>query len=128
MSGQHGGRRPGAGRPPGTAWRASVSAMRTETIEKMRQIVASDHDPLSEVVSWIFDDRLDIQIRLGAASVALPFLYPRLSATTVDARHSVVKIDSNELLGRIADRIARLASPASGTIEATVTEPEQEVA
>jgi hypothetical protein len=102
--------------------------MRAETIERMRQIVASDHDPLSEVVSWIFDDSLDIQTRLGAASVALPFLYPRLSATTVDARHSVVKIDSNELLGRIADRIARLASPASATIEATVTDPEGQAA
>jgi hypothetical protein len=62
-----GGRREGAGRPPGTAWRPSVTALRTETIEKMRAIVASDRDPLSEVVAWVLDDSLDISLRLHPA-------------------------------------------------------------
>jgi hypothetical protein len=85
--------------------------MRVETIEKMRALVTSDRDILSEVVSWALDDALDMQLRLSAASIALPYLFPRLSASQVDARHVVTTVDSAALLDRIAQRIEALAAP-----------------
>ena len=80
------------------ARKPTVSAMREETIERMKSIVGSDRDPLSVVVDMVLNDDLDVQTRLGAASIALPFLYPRLSETTVDARSTVVKIDGHALI------------------------------
>jgi hypothetical protein len=112
-----GGRRAGAGRPPGSGWKPAVSAMREETIERMKSIVGSDRDPLSVVVDMVLNDDLDVQTRLGAASIALPFLYPRLSATTVDARSTVVKIDGNALIEKLNARLERLAEVPVGIIE-----------
>jgi hypothetical protein len=104
----HGGRREGAGRPAGSGWIPAVSAMREETIQRMKSIVCSDRDPLSVVVDMVLDEELDVSTRLGAASIALPFLYPKLSATTVDARTTVVKIDGNALIEKLNARLERL--------------------
>jgi hypothetical protein len=109
-----GGRRAGAGRPPGSGWKPTVAAMREETIAQMRSIVGSDTDPLMMVVNMALDANLDAQTRLGAASIALPFLYPRLSATQVDARTTVVKIDGAALMDRITARLEHIAEMAAG--------------
>jgi hypothetical protein len=82
--------------------------MRVETIEKMRALVTSDRDILSEVVSWALDDQLDMQLRLSAASIALPYLFPRLSASQVNANHTVT-IDGDAVLARINAKLELMA-------------------
>jgi hypothetical protein len=52
-----------------------------------------------------------MSFRLSAANACLPFLYPRLSATQVNANHTITKVDSNDLLRRLDERLARLAGP-----------------
>src|SRR3954462_6518222 len=74
-----GGRRPGAGRPTGSAWKPKVSAMRVTSMNKMRRIVSAERDPLSVVVGFVLDDGMDINTRLTAASICLPYLFPKLS-------------------------------------------------
>jgi hypothetical protein len=85
-------------------------------VKKMTAIVTSDADPLSVVANWVVDQSLDPEFRLSAASVCLPYLYPRLSASQVDAKLTVQKVDSADLLRRLDERIAKLGHPA--TIEA----------
>jgi hypothetical protein len=109
MADGHGGRRAGAGRPVGSGWKPAVGALRTETIEKMKAIVGSERDPLSVEVDWVLDDKFDIQTRLSAAHVCLPFLYPRLNSTSVDSRNVTVHVDSRAVLERLTSRIGRLA-------------------
>lgn len=113
MSG-HGGKRAGAGRPPGSGWKPLVSEMREQTIRTMKSIVGGDKDPLSVVVEMVLNEELDVATRLGAASIALPFLYPKLSATTVDSRMTVTKIDGSALIEKLNARLERLAeTPAT---------------
>lgn len=106
-----GGRRNGAGRPAGSNWKPKVSALRSETVKKMTAIVTGDDDPLTTVANWVTDPTLDKEFRLSAAAVALPYLYPRLSASSVDARMTVAKVDSTDLLRRLDERLSRLAQP-----------------
>jgi hypothetical protein len=113
----HGGKRAGAGRPAGSGWLPATREMREETVQRMKSIVGSDSDPLTVVIDMVLDDHLDVQTRLGAASIALPYLYPRLSATTVDARSTVVKIDGNALIEKLNARLERLADVPVGIIE-----------
>jgi hypothetical protein len=113
-----GGRREGAGRPPGTAWRPTVRALRVETVMQMQKIVEGDRNPLTVLVDWVLDEGMDIQARLSAASIVMPFLFPKLSQTTVDSRHTVVKVDAGEVLDRLTARIERLAAPAANDVEA----------
>lgn len=108
----HGGRRAGAGRPAGTGWLPAVTEMRVAAAEKMSQIVGSDRDPLAVVLAVACNEELDVQTRLGACSIVLPYIYPRLSATQVAATHTVTKIDGNDLLRRLDERLARLHPPA----------------
>lgn len=121
-----GGRREGAGRPAGSAWKPAVRALRVETIQKMADIVGSDRDPLTVVVGWVLDETLDLQLRMSAAHVCLPYLYPKLSQTTVDSRHTVLKVESADLVQRLSDRIARLAPAEAVTVEAEATPVEND--
>jgi hypothetical protein len=115
-----GGRRTGAGRPAGSNWKPATKAFRADAVEKMSAIVSSDQDPLSVVAAMVIDTSLDINTRLSAAATCLPFLYPKLSASQVDSRISVMKVDPVDLLQRLDERIQRLAqtsAPAAVTIE-----------
>ncbi len=103
-----GGRRAGAGRPPGSGWRPAVTELRAAAAEKLATVIGTASDPLSVVIDAASPEDLDIATRLGAASIALPYLYPRLSATQVAATHTVVKVDSATVLDRLAERIERL--------------------
>lgn len=111
----HGGRRAGAGRPTGSGWKPHVANLRVAAVEQMQAILGSDRDPLAVVVGIACDPNVDQQTRLGAAAIALPYLYPRLSATQVQATHTTVKVDPSQLLDRIAERVARLAPQAAVT-------------
>jgi hypothetical protein len=99
----------------------AVSGMRAAAAEQLISVVGSPQDPLSIVIGFACNESLDVQTRLGACSIALPFLYPKLSATQVDARHTVTKVDSADLLMRLDERLAKLAAPV--TIEAVIPEP-----
>ena len=94
--------------------------MRATTVTKMRQIIESEQDPLSVVVGFVLDENLDVSTRMNAASVCLPYLYPKLSASTVDSRQTIVNVDASEVMGRLAERLDRLARPVevAPTIEA----------
>jgi len=122
---QRGGRRAGAGRPAGSGWKPRVAALRAGTVQKMQAIVTAEVDPLTVVAGWILDENLDREFRLQAASVALPFLYPRLSASSVDARVQTTTIDATKLVERLNERLERLApaEPPAVTIEAASVEP-----
>jgi hypothetical protein len=116
MAGAHGGRRPGAGRSSGNAWKPKVVAPTVETITRMRTLVAAERDPLNVVINFVLDQSLDVPTRLTAAQTCLPYLYPRLSATTVDAKHTVTHVDAVALLDRLDERIAKLQSGAVPTL------------
>jgi hypothetical protein len=111
----HGGARKGAGRKPGTGWLPAAKKLRSATVTRLRAIVGSEKDPLNQVVDMVLSDDLDIQTRLNAAAICLPYLYPRLSATTVDSRSTVVQIDGNALIAKINARLERLAEMPAPT-------------
>lgn len=85
--------------------------MRAAAAERLVEIVGSERDPLQIVIEVACNNALDVQTRLGACSIALPYLYPRLSSTQVAASHTVTRIDSSDLLSRIEERLAKLAPP-----------------
>lgn len=116
-----GGKREGAGRPTGTNWKPAAKALRHDAVEKAAAIVNAGDDPLTVVAGWVLDTSLDPNFRLSAANACLPFLYPKLSASHVDTKMTVTKIDTADLLHRLDERLSRLAQPA--TIEATVEAP-----
>src|SRR3954468_9000660 len=105
-----GGRREGAGRPAGSGWRPAVTEMRVAAAEQLVSVVGTERDPLSIVLAIAADPATDVQTRLGACSIALPYLYPRLSATTVSATNTNITVDAGALLDRLDDRISRLQS------------------
>lgn len=113
MADGRGGRRTGAGRPNGSAWKPKVSAMRAETVQKMHAIIAREDDPLSVVVGFVLDPNLDVNTRMSAASIALPYLFPKLSASTVDSRTTITHVDAGALLERLDERIAKLQHSAA---------------
>jgi hypothetical protein len=86
----------------------------------MTAIVGNDDDPLTVVASWVVDPNLEMGFRLSAANTCLPFLYPRLSASQVNANIAVTKVDASDLLRRLDERLARLAQPV--TIDASPAE------
>jgi hypothetical protein len=108
MADGHGGRRAGAGRPPGTGWTAAVAQMRTAGAQRLTAIVGGSRDPLEICLSIAADDGQDTSTRLQACSIVLPFIYPKLSAASVDTRTTTVNIDAAQLLDRLDERIARL--------------------
>jgi hypothetical protein len=132
MAGGRGGRRAGAGRPAGSGWLPAVTEMRAAAAERLVTVVGSEQDPLAVVLAVCSDPTQDTPTRLGAASIALPYLYPRLSATQVSATHLTAKVDPGDLINRIAERVARLAAPTptegDGTGEATLIPPVKQVA
>ena len=115
-----GGKRPGAGRKPGSVWKPTVSEWRTCAARCRgarrwhQRSVAIFNRPRT------FDETLDIATRVGCAAIATRYLHPTLSASSVAATHTVVKVDPGELLNRIAERIGRLAPDA---IEHEMTDP-----
>jgi hypothetical protein len=118
-----GGKRAGAGRPKGSNWLPAAKKLRGATVTRLRAIVGSEKDPLNQVVDMVLSDDLDVQTRLSAAAVCLPYLYPRLSAMTVDARTTVVKIDGNAIMDKITARLERLADMTVVTTSAETSEP-----
>jgi hypothetical protein len=103
--------------------------MRVAAAEQLVSVVGTERDPLSIVLAIAADPATDVQTRLGACSIALPYLYPRLSATTVSATNTHINVDASSLLDRLDERIERLRSgEAPGLIEASADDGEGQVA
>src|SRR5689334_9281360 len=88
-----GGRRAGAGRRPGSGWQPAIRAMRTISAEERAVIVGSDRDPMQFLLGVVWNDQLDVQVRLSAAATAVQFLQPKLAATQVQTRSVVTRIE-----------------------------------
>lgn len=67
-----GGKRPGAGRPPG--------AVNKATAQRQAEIAASGVTPLEYMLAIMRDEAADEAKRLDAAKAAAPYVHPRLAA------------------------------------------------
>ena len=72
-----GGKRPGAGRPPGVRNR--------KTLEMAEAIEASGMTPLDYLIAVMRDKDVDPQMRLEAAKGAAPYVHARLSSAELFA-------------------------------------------
>jgi len=70
-----GGKRPGAGRPPG--------ARNRKTLEIAEAIEASGSTPLEYMIAVMRDKNVDPQMRLEAAKGAAPYVHSRLSSAEI---------------------------------------------
>jgi hypothetical protein len=102
-----------------------VTELRAAAAEKLATVIGSANDPLAVVIDAACNEDLDIATRLGAASIALPYLYPRLSATQVSATVTTIKTDHGAVLDRLAERIERLVGPPA--IDGEVSEADKAV-
>ncbi len=67
-----GGKRPGAGRPPG--------AVNKATAARQAEVAASGVTPLEYMLQIMRDEAADEAKRLDAAKAAAPYVHPRLAA------------------------------------------------
>lgn len=112
-----GGRRAGAGRKAGSGWHPESRTIRAEARAKIVALVGSSRDPLEFVCNLACDPEQDVELRLSAASIALPYLHPRLSAMATVTSKAPDGADPQQVLETVLQRIARLAPPVQ-TIEA----------
>jgi protein involved in polysaccharide export with SLBB domain len=77
ISGNRGGKRPGAGRPKGAKSRRTA-----ETIQKALD-AAGGVTPLEFMLKVMRNPKRNMKERIYAASVAAPYVHPKLSAVTV---------------------------------------------
>jgi len=120
MANGHGGRRLGAGKPSGALYKPRLTEMREQTVSKLNRIVASEKDPLSVLVGFVGDENLDVGTRMNAASIALPYLYPKLSEMRIDSKTTITSVDGNALLERISERIEKLGASTPRMIEPVI--------
>src|SRR4051794_23522942 len=118
MAERHGGRRPGAGRRPGTNGKPPVTEMRESAARHLTAVEGTTRDPLQICLNIAADETQNVQIRLGAASIVMPFLYPKLSAAQIDTRNTNITVDAGQLLDRLDQRIEKLRAPEPALIEA----------
>ena len=71
------------------------------------EVVGTGKDPLGLLISIAADDKHPIATRMNAASIAVPFLYPKLSAATVESHSTVTRVDGRDLIDQLEARIAR---------------------
>jgi hypothetical protein len=88
-----------------------VTQMRATAAERLTTVVGTSRDPLEIALGIAADETQDTATRLGACSIVLPFIYPRLSATQVAATTTNISVDANALLDRLDERIERLRAP-----------------
>lgn len=76
MKNNHGGKRPGAGRPKGAANKASI--------ERQAKVAATGDTPLDYMLKVMRDEMADEKRRDEMAKAAAPYVHPKLSS--VDAK------------------------------------------
>lgn len=92
---KHGGRRRGAGRPPGSLNKRSI-----EAIEAVAALYPN-WTPLLQFAAVANDKLLPVEVRLDAAKAAAPFMHPRPKPVELDPEALI------ELEGRIAEARAK---------------------
>jgi hypothetical protein len=120
MANGQGGKRAGAGRPRGVAWKSPTRGLRAEARAKLAEIVGSDLDPLTFVCQLATDADQDPGLRLSAAAIALPYLHPRLSAIASVTARLPDGGDPREVVATVLERLERMRSPA--VIDGSATE------
>jgi len=85
--------------------------MRSAAAERLVTVAGGPRDPLEIVLSIAADAAQDTQTRLSACNVILPYIYPKLSATTVSATNTNINVDAGALLNRLDERIEKLRAP-----------------
>lgn len=131
--GQHGGKRPGAGHPPGVSIFARTAGLTGpgaihDVRQRHRQLIAeiqgSKRDPLLVLIDIATDKRKPDALRVEAAAVAVRYVHPALSATQVSLHH--VQADQSTVMQLLTQRLDRLAPPDQPVIDAAVLpNPEQ---
>lgn len=71
---QHGGRRPGAGRKPG-----APNAQTSQRRELVEAAIAKGQSPIEMMLSIMRDETQTVELRLGAAKAAAPYVHPKLA-------------------------------------------------
>jgi hypothetical protein len=95
---------------------SDCAAIRASVVDHLQEALGGENDPLAIALSIAADVKQPVEIRLGACGLAIPVMYPRLSAATVQANHTVTNIiNAGDLMDRLADRIAKLTAPATTT-------------
>lgn len=119
-----GGKRPGAGRKAGDAWKGQDPAppdLRGMARARVREVLTTSNDPIAVLIEIANDSSVDVQTRVTAAIGAAPFMFPRLSASVVATAPINAKEDTAHLIERLSQRFARLVPPAP-TIDAEAVE------
>ena len=120
-----GGKRPGAGRKPGEAWKGAAPrppGVRDLAKARVRQVLNSSDDPLAILCEIASDREVDVQIRVTAASAAAPFMFPRLSASVVAMAPATSRDETSGLVERLMRRFDLMAPKPAETVDATLVE------
>ena len=110
-SGASGGKRPGAGRKAGAAWKsARPPAIRAVARANVLDILQNHPDPLLGLLAIAEDREVDADVRVRAYIGALPFIRPRLSmSVSADVTPTKDdKVDKADLIARMLERLDSL--------------------
>ena len=107
----HGGRRPGAGRPKGSTKLGKLASPDLRQMARVwsTEVLGSWKDPLGLLISIAADEKHPLATRMNAATIAVPYLYPKLSAATVETHATVTRVDGRDLIDQLEARLARSA-------------------
>ena len=99
MSGKHGGKRPGAGRPKGA---------KTKLTEKALEKAGEGLLPLDYMLKVLRNEEETPANRMDAAKAAAPYVHARLNSveSTVTHKHDVAELDANEIDQLLARELA----------------------
>ena len=82
---------------------------------KLAELVGSDRDPLQYICDVAADPEQPATVRLHAATVALPYLHPRLSASAVAVSRTDTR-NPTAALETLLARFARIAPPPEAPV------------
>ncbi len=93
-----GGKRPGAGRPPG--------ARNRKTVETIRAVEESGLTPLAYMLSLMRNSALETTMRLDAAKAAAPYVHTRLASNEVTLMQPCDRMTDEEITSKLAELLA----------------------
>ena len=109
-----GGKRAGAGRKPGPAWKGQhprAPQMKKLANGVVRDVLASDRNPVLRLVEIAYDPSVDVMVQVQAASAACPYLFPRKSLD-VTATVALDHPNASAIVDKLLRRFASLPQPS----------------